>query len=523
MDIFLYFIYTGVFLITLHFLSLNNNRLYFLFKAILLASFIVTGAFTVSLFIENQPVIQNERIRLVFDRVVSSEILLSLISFSLVLLTISCKNVSLKIQYTILSIIIISLQTLLLIYLKTRTSWIAYIIILTLLLCFVFAFYRQEVNYKRLFLSLLIAICLSGIIYWEVLEDSGRERIGLKDTFSSIIDKDYYTNKARINFWNATLKMFMENPITGIGRGNWQGLYPKYDGHFYTDANIVMNSAVNPHNEYLEILAEYGILGFVIFTAFILTGLYLLLINGKKEIIIMPFLLTSVGIIIAMFFSFPAENVWAYFVFMISMAVGYSGVYNKFKGSNNGMSYIVAIIGFAFLVSGIWFGFMKHYNEKTYLEAMQLKTGSNYAKMLDKLTSVSDFYYPVDMNKMPVDYYRGIGYFELKQYEKALELFRSARERMKYYPMIMNNEAAALYMTGNYEEAEKRYNEIRNIFPNYIEPKINLLAFYVNQKRIREAIEIISEIETKSFDSKFVKNYSVFLEIKDYFKRNKIQ
>ncbi len=59
------------------------------------------------------------------------------------------------------------------------------------------------------------------------------------------------------------------------------------------------------------------------------------------------------------------------------------------------------------------------------------------------------------MNKMPVDYYRGVGYFELKQYDKALEKFRNAREFMKYYPTIMNNEATAFYMTGNYKEAEE--------------------------------------------------------------------
>ena len=519
MDVFLYCIYTGIFLITLHYLSFNNNRLYFLLKAILLASFIITVVFMVYIFIENQPAFQHERISLLFDRVVSSEIVISLISFSLVFLIISCKNVSLKIQYTILSIIIITFQTFLIIYLKTRTSWIAYIIILALFIYFIFSSPRQEVNYRRLFLSLLIAIFLSGIIYWVVPKDYEQERSGLRDTFSSILDEDYYTNKSRINFWKASLKMFTENPFTGIGHGNWQGLYPKYDGHSYTDATIGMNSAVNPHNEYLEVLAEYGIPGFLIFTGFIFTGLYLLFRNSRKEILNLPFFLTTTGICIAMLFSFPSENVWAFSLFVISLAVGYSDPYIKLKNYFPVLRYL-SIIGIVLFTFGVWFGINKYVNEKTYLEAMQLKTTSHYAEMLDKLNGVSNFYYPIDMNKMPVDFYRGIGYFELGYYEKALECFKNARELMKYYPVIMNNEAGALYMLGNTKKAEEQYLEIKCLFPDYIEPQINLLALYTNERRKDDAFNLLKELENKELNIIYIKNYSVFLKIKDYLNTN---
>jgi tetratricopeptide (TPR) repeat protein len=149
---------------------------------------------------------------------------------------------------------------------------------------------------------------------------------------------------------------------------------------------------------------------------------------------------------------------------------------------------------------------------------MQLKAQGKYSEMLYILNNVSSFYYPIDMNKMPVDYYRGVGYFELKQYNMALEKFKNARVYMQYYPTIMNNEASALYMTGNLKEAEQRYLEIKSVFPNYIEPQINLLSFYTNQKQYKEVKSLIAELENKSINPKYVKNYSVFLEIKNYFK-----
>ncbi|MFZ4592515.1 MAG: tetratricopeptide repeat protein, partial [Ignavibacteria bacterium] len=89
---------------------------------------------------------------------------------------------------------------------------------------------------------------------------------------------------------------------------------------------------------------------------------------------------------------------------------------------------------------------------------------------------------------------------------------------MKYYPTIMNNEASALYMTGKNTEAEQIYLETKVMFPNYIEPQINLLSFYTNQKRIPEAKAILVELGKKTINTKYVKNYSVYLQIKNYFK-----
>jgi tetratricopeptide (TPR) repeat protein len=161
---------------------------------------------------------------------------------------------------------------------------------------------------------------------------------------------------------------------------------------------------------------------------------------------------------------------------------------------------------------------MSYLNEREYLEAMQLKAQGKYTEMLQKLDKVSDSFYPVDMNKMPVDYYRGAAYFELKQYDKALEKFVNSRKRMEYYPTVMNNEASALYMTSNYKEAEIKYLEVKRLFPNYIEPQINLLSLYANQKRYTETKTLIAELDNIHINIKYVKNYSVFLEIKNYFK-----
>jgi tetratricopeptide (TPR) repeat protein len=318
--------------------------------------------------------------------------------------------------------------------------------------------------------------------------------------------------------------MIKENPFKGIGGGKWPGLYPIYNGEFYNDENVDMNSAINPHNDYLEILSEYGVIEFIFFTGFIFTGLYFLFKKSKTQIIYLPYFLSAIGICVTMFFSFTKDNFWIMIIFGICIGVGYSFNYQLsilnyefFKKNKVILKRLMLIAALIFLSVGVWFKFMSYLNEREYLDAMQLKAQGKYGEMLEKLGGVSNFYYPVDMNKMPVDYYRGVGFFELKQYDKALEKFRNAREFMRYYPTIMNNEASALYMTGNIKKAEERYLEIKKLFPNYIEPQINLLTLYTNQKQTTEANNLITELSNKSINLRYVKNYSVFLKIKNYF------
>jgi tetratricopeptide (TPR) repeat protein len=159
-----------------------------------------------------------------------------------------------------------------------------------------------------------------------------------------------------------------------------------------------------------------------------------------------------------------------------------------------------------------------HYSvEKRYIAAINLKMQGNYKEMISELDKIPEWIYPVDMNKMPVSFYRGAGNFELGNYEEALKDFRRAREYSRYYPTIIMNEASACYATGRNDEAINILNELKTIAPNYIEPQINLLSIYANLRMDNESKELISEIDNRKFDPNYVKNYGVFVQIKNYF------
>ena len=68
--------------------------------------------------------------------------------------------------------------------------------------------------------------------------------------------------------WKATLRMVADNPWTGVGAGAWDVHIPRYQG-----ANNNSEIDFFAHNEWLQLLAEYGVLAGGLFIAFLLAYL----------------------------------------------------------------------------------------------------------------------------------------------------------------------------------------------------------------------------------------------------------
>lgn len=83
-----------------------------------------------------------------------------------------------------------------------------------------------------------------------------------------------YSKVERSWFRQALWAMFKSSPVLGVGPGNFERLYEKYR----PDGTPVLPYQPKPHNQYLEILAETGIVGFFAFLFIIGNFLYLLII-----------------------------------------------------------------------------------------------------------------------------------------------------------------------------------------------------------------------------------------------------
>ena len=73
-----------------------------------------------------------------------------------------------------------------------------------------------------------------------------------------------YSTAERLAHWIAGLHMFLDHPVLGVGIGNYANAYPRY---FIT---IFVDSLGHAHNYYINIAAETGSIGLIVYLLFLL-------------------------------------------------------------------------------------------------------------------------------------------------------------------------------------------------------------------------------------------------------------
>ncbi|MBK8302195.1 MAG: O-antigen ligase family protein [Chloracidobacterium sp.] len=134
------------------------------------------------------------------------------------------------------------------------------------------------------------------------------------------VGKDDMSN-GRLHFWSVAIKIFLDHPILGAGLDAFGVAFTKHDtwhGIFRVE---------QAHNEYLQILAETGIVGFACIGAFI----YLLFKRGMATIasagsgfrqnVAIGALAGCFGILIHSLFDFPLRTPSNGFFFLLLVAI----------------------------------------------------------------------------------------------------------------------------------------------------------------------------------------------------------
>ena len=103
---------------------------------------------------------------------------------------------------------------------------------------------------RRRKLSLAAGACVAvlalGLLAWPVTRHFQRTLGG--------------SARPRLVYWQGALKMFAAQPALGAGLGTFQIQFPRYRAVTFRSANVTYNT-LHAHSEYLEALAEQGVLG----------------------------------------------------------------------------------------------------------------------------------------------------------------------------------------------------------------------------------------------------------------------
>lgn len=114
----------------------------------------------------------------------------------------------------------------------------------------------------------------------------------------------------RLALWRGALRMVSDHPLLGVGPGGWVRMHPLYD----RGATVTVSGYPRrPHNDYLWIASEYGLIGLGVHLWFLGAGFVCLLKMARgpehfPRIVALMFALSLLSLLGAAFFGFPKEQ-----------------------------------------------------------------------------------------------------------------------------------------------------------------------------------------------------------------------
>jgi O-antigen ligase len=380
-----------------------------------------------------------------------------------------------------------------LLFTRSRSALGISILIITAII--VRIIFQKNFKYKIKTLLPIIGVYLVGLLL-SLIPPIHSERSDFGANVKTIADTEYKSNKLRMNFWQASVEMIKENPIAGIGLQRWSGIYPKYYGDEFIDSHIYFVHAIHSHNDFLELFAENGVAAPTVYLIIILLILYNIYKKSKSNENYFLILLSGLSTIGFSLIAFPMNKFSSYFFFAFAAGLALNAVKEKGKVIRVNPNYLKIVLSLLIII-GILTSYIRLSSELSYIKALEFKLGGDYANMVKEIKNVNQILYPYDVSKQPVEYYTSLGYYRLRKYDEALAHALNSEKLSPYNPLVLHNTAGIYQSSKKYNDAVIRYKNLQKLFPNYIDPQINLLIIYSETLPFEKSKELFDELIKK--------------------------
>lgn len=332
-----------------------------------------------------------------------------------------------------------------------------------------------------------------------------------KDTFSrlSSLNTTDYSTQSRFRYFSQAIETIIEYPLFGIGTGNWE-IYSIFKDSKNMNGYIV---PYHVHNDFLEIAAENGLIGFILYFSLVFYIIFLLCrklfvqinLNKIKDNYLFPLIISFIVFLMDSLINFPAARPLSVtnLIFVISISIV---VLNKevktvdFKYSKNLLILILCLTPISIYSSS-----------KLFLSSKQQTTLIRYFNSsgrmeIDKefIDNVSTDYPSVTSTTIPVKTIQGVYYFNQKNYDKAIELLKEGYTYNPYLPVTdifigksyyekKENDSALFYIDKAYKALPKNDLHVSEYFKilTRLKDSVKLKTIYSN---LSEKKEIYDEL-----------------------------
>lgn len=284
--------------------------------------------------------------------------------------------------------------------------------------------------------------------------------------------------KVRTGLWKNSLQIVGKNPLLGVGPGQWKVAFPLFEDPVFrkqSENSHIEVSYERPHNDYLNVLSEEGIPGFLCFlTVYALVFFYLFKIirnSGDRRVRSFSYtmLFGMIGYLVCAFFSFPGERI-AHTIFLMLIMANVVSAYHAMNPGEAPPRKKKIMFGHVFMaiaVSGcVFFGYGRVVSECHAKKAIEARREGNWQRVLVETDLAGGRFYDMCPGATPLSYYRGEANLRLGNIRNATQNFLKALRVHPNHFHTLNNLGTCYFALGRYNKAYICFLKALKLRPN---------------------------------------------------------
>lgn len=385
----------------------------------------------------------------------------------------------------------------------SRTAYV--ILAAEIIVCTIY-FLRSRFNAIKLYIIvplLVAALAAAGLFIYKKTDAYN---------FSAIVSTN--TLKTRTVLVQQTSKLIADAPLFGVGAGNWKTVIPKYGLQNFPEpmqgGTVVY---VRPHNDFLWVLAEVGVIGFIFFLLMFF-GIFLAIKKAKIFSEKSPsdfYLVASImAFILAALVDYPSER--------ILHPMAFFAVTSVFLVDHNPAEKQIQIPKYFVFAFGIILFYFAYFStqrikgegfSKKILHAYQTQNGK---ALLNLFKTDELYFYPSDPMANPLPYFEAMAHAVSGNQPKAIVEFTRALQIHPYHLLTLNNLGAMHKTQKNYSVAKDYYLKALSVSPNYTRAKMNLIEIEFLMNNPVEGTALLKNLDIAETDAGYQYLFDLMLK-----------